>query len=197
MKPTRIGWLAALSPLMALVLGAGNCNNGNGPDPGPPVTHNLQVSRFSTTPLTEARADEILTDMGGILQTQDGPTDVSCNVSFVRDGALGTFTTGSGSINSQGDFVAVNGLPGNVKVVNQINWCGGLAPNIIGCAPVPGDSLVVVRFTANQEDILWVHEFGHNQGLSHRTGADLVMNPTIGPNKRQINGDECNAYRQP
>ena len=38
--------------------------------------------------------------------------------------AVTTFSTGSGSINSSADFSAVNGLPGNVKVVQQINWCG-------------------------------------------------------------------------
>lgn len=195
MNSISIRWLAAFSPVMVLVLTAPDC--GGGTDTRPRVTHNLQVSRFNTTNLTDARAGEIIAEMGTILQTKDGPTDVPCNVRFVLDGAVTTFATGTGSINSQAGFVAVNGLPGNVKVVNQINWCGGLSPNVIGCAPVPGDSLVVVRFTANQEDVLWVHEFGHNQGLSHRTGNDLVMNPTIGPTKRQINDSECNAYRQP
>ena len=133
--------------------------------------------------------------MGDILRTQDGSADVPCNVSFVRDGAVGTFAVGSGSINSSGDYSAVNALPGNVKVVHRINWCGGLIPNILGCAPVPGDSFVVVPFSADQESVLWVHEFGHTRGLSHRAGANLVMNGAIGPMNRRVNEQECSAYR--
>ena len=186
-----------LIALVALVLGAVYSNSCSAPAPSSGVTHNLQVSRFSKTRLTDAQVDQIVTDMGSILQTQDGPTDVPCNISFVRDGAVGTFTTGTGTINSRDDYLAVNRLPGNVKVVNLINWCGGLIPNIIGCAPVPGDSFVVVRILAEQEGILWVHEFGHNQGLDHRPGANLVMNDSIGSANRQINRDECTAYRQP
>ncbi len=196
MKTTGIRRLSSWSLCLAfLITGTGCGGGGNGPT-GPQVIHNLQISRFTTTPLDNARADAILADMSTILQTSDGAGDVACNVGFTRNGDVTAFATGTGMINSQADFTAVNGLPGQVKVVNQINWCGGLAPNIIGCAPVPGPSMVVVRFTANQEGILWVHEFGHNKGLSHRNGNDLVMNPVIGSTKRQVNEDECNAYRQ-
>ena len=175
---------------LALTLVAVQC-------PPTQVVHSLQVSRFTTTNLTNARTDQIMANMGTILQTNDGPGDVACDVAFTRNGNVTTFATGTGTINSQANFTAVSSLPGNVKVVNRINWCGGLRPNIIGCAPVPGNSLVVVRFTLNLEGILWVHEFGHNQGLNHRTGANLVMNPTIGPTGLRINAAECTAYRQP
>ncbi len=189
--------MASWGLMLAFLVAAAGCESCNGPPPQTPVAYNLQISRFETTVLDNARADQILADMGTILQTSDGAGDVACNVSFTRNGDVTPFSVGNGMINSQTDFTDVNGLPGQVKVVNQINWCGGLAPNIIGCAPVPGASFVVVRFTANQEGILWVHEFGHNKGLSHRTGADLVMNPVIGSTKRQVNQAECNAYRTP
>lgn len=81
-----------------------------------------------------------------------------------------------------------------MKVVNAINWCGGLAPNIIGCAPIGGDSLVVVRFTANQEGILWDHEFGHNKGLQHRNVANVLMNETIGATNRRVTEAECSTF---
>jgi len=158
-------------------------------------THNLQVSRHNTTTLSNARADAILSNATTILKTNDGPGDVACNVNLVRSGNITAFTTGNGIINSAANFNAVNSLPGNVKVVRQINWCGTLAPNIIGCAPVPGTSLVVVRFTANQEGVLWAHEFGHNKGLPHRNGTNAVMRPTINVNNKRINSTECNAYR--
>ena len=79
------------------------------------------MSRFTNTPFSVARVDQIATSMGDILRTQDGAADVPCNVSFVRDGAVGTFAVGSGSINSSGDYSEVNALPGNVKVVHRIN----------------------------------------------------------------------------
>lgn len=164
---------------------------------GDRVNHSVQISRFTTTNLTDARADQILADKGTILQNVDSPGDVACNVGFIRNGPVTVFALGNGSINSEADFLAVNGQPGQVKVVNQINWCGALIPNVIGCAPVPGPSLVVVRFTQSLEGTLWVHEFGHNKGLSHRTGTTLVMNPFIGSTQRAINQTECDAYRTP
>lgn len=162
----------------------------------PLVTHQLQVSRFTTATLDNARADAIIAEMGPMLQNSDSAGDVACNVAFQRSGDVTTFATGTGAINSEADFLAVNSLPGNVKVVNQINWCGGLAPNIIGCAPVPGNSLVLIRFSvADQEKILWTHEFGHNQGLRHRDGLNNIMHPSIGATRLGVNQSECDAFR--
>ena len=159
------------------------------------VEHRLQIRRYTTTNLTNADADMILADATTVLQQNDGPGDVACATALVRDGDVTVFTTGDGSIDSGTEFSAVIGLPGHIKAVNQINWCGGLVPNVIGCAPVPGNSLAVVRFTASLEGILWAHEYGHNKGLSHRNDTNAVMNPTIGSTRLRVNSTECNAYR--
>jgi hypothetical protein len=164
---------------------------------GQATPHNLNVSRFTTTPLTNADADRILGDATTVLRTADDAADVACNVTFSRAGNVGAFNTGNGNINSQADFNAIIALPGDVKVVNAINWCGTPGVGIIGCAPVPGGSLTAVRFTANLEGILWAHEFGHNQGLSHRNGNNFVMNPFIGATARGVNAAECASYRNP
>ncbi len=167
-----------------------------GTPPGQPqVTYRLQVRRFQNTGLTNADADRIFGDASRVIQTDDGPNDIACNVRMLRDGTVTAFTTGDGSIDSGAEFSAVNGLPGNIKVVNQINWCSTIGANIIGCAPVPGNSLVVVRFTTNLEGILWLHEFGHNKGRSHRNGTSNVMHPSIGADRLGVNTDECNAFR--
>ncbi|MCB1764174.1 MAG: hypothetical protein KDI27_13680, partial [Gammaproteobacteria bacterium] len=100
------------------------------------ILHQVQVSRYTTTSLTNARADEILTDATNVLQTNDGSGDVACATLWARNGNVTAFSTGDGSIDSSGEFNTVIGLPGQIKVVNQINWCGGLIPNVIGCAPV-------------------------------------------------------------
>jgi hypothetical protein len=109
------------------------------------------------------------------------------------------FTSGNGSINSQTDFDRIMGLPGHVKVVNQINWCGTIKPNVIGCAPTPAtpNSQVVVRYTPSQEGILWLHEYGHTRGLSHRNNdPNAVMNGLIAPTRLWVNSSECTAYKK-
>jgi hypothetical protein len=167
------------------------------PCPGCGISvHNLQVSRFNTATMTNADADRIFADASTVLQTNNGVGDLACTAGFTRNGNVTTFATGDGSIDSQAEFNAVIGTAGWVKVVNQINWCSGLAPNIIGCAPVPGSSLAIVRITTGLEGILLAHEFGHNKGRGHRNDdANAVMNGTIGATHLRVNNDECTAYR--
>ena len=146
------------------------------------TTHLLGVRRFTTSVLTNADADRILADATTVLQTNDGPGDVACNVNLNRTGNVTVFADGDGSIDSAAEFNTIIGLAGHIKVVNQINWCGVLLPNVIGCAPVPGNSLVVVRFTTNQEGILWAHEFGRKRCKSiNKYPAKVWRNTTERP----------------
>ena len=154
----------------------------------------LTVRRHITSSLTDAEADAILLNATTVLKTATVPGDVACCVEFDRGGPVTTFTTGTGSINSGADFSAVIALPGYVKVVNTINWCGGLIPGIIGCAPIPGNSFVVVRVTPILEGILWAHEYGHTKGLGHRNDTTAVMNPFIGLTEVGVNSAECSAF---
>jgi len=169
------------------------CNGGGDGNGGEPIQHDLEVSRHGSTTLDGTRADQVFADGSAVARQSDGIGDVSCGIDLRRDGNVTTFDIGSGIINSQADFQAVLGLPGYVKVVNQINWCGGFAPGIIGCAPVPGNSMVVVPFGPAQEGILWLHEFCHTKGRSHRNDENAVMFPSIGDNRRQLNTAECDA----
>lgn len=168
------------------------------PTPSPPggqgVLHDLRIARHESAVLGDQRADQIVADMGDVLTRVDGEGDVACEVRFRRSGSVATFDAGDGVVNSEADFAQVLAVPGEIKVVRQINWCGTFAPNIIGCAPVPGGSLAVVRFAADQEGILWVHEFGHNKGLQHRGATGAVMNAFIDVTHRRVNDAECRAY---
>jgi hypothetical protein len=59
----------------------------------------------------------------------------------------------------------------------------------------PTVNLAVVRFTANQEGILWVHEYGHNAGNPHRTDdTRAIMFPSIGADHNVVNGTESGRY---
>jgi len=124
-----------------------------------------------------------------------------------RQGNVGVVNT-PGTINSNVDMtnscgssfaggVEPAGVPRKIRLVNAINWCGTTSPNIIGCSPTPGTCVVVVRFTASQEGILWTHEFGHSKGLPHRTDdPNAIMQPIISPTRTVFNQTECNAIRQ-
>ncbi len=129
-------------------------------------TRVLTISRHNTASLSNAQADAILAAASTVLQTNDGPSDVACPVALARSGNVGVFNTGDGSLDTNAELSAVFGLPGNVKVVDDVNYCGGrFNTSFIGCGQTPGSSFITERFTASREGILWAHEFGHNQGL--------------------------------
>ncbi len=187
---------------VASILGTSGCGKDQPPAPPapPPLpavkVQMLQISRHVTTSLDETRADLILQDASAVLQVKDGPEDMVCPVALHRTGGVAVFTTGNGAINSEADYRAILALPGQVKVVNQINWCQAFAPNIIGCSPTPGNTLIVVRHRPDEEGILWDHEYGHNKGLMHRNDPTAVMNESVAVDHRAVNETECAAYEK-
>jgi hypothetical protein len=177
---------------------AAHCASGHAPvawigtaDFAPPVVRTLEVRRHTSAQITEAEADRILSDASVVLQELD-TADLRCGEELQRKTALSVFTTGDGSIDSDVDFRAIRDLPGEVMIVNDINWCGGLVPNVVGCAS--GDSFAAVRLGSSLEGILWAHEHGHNRGLPHRVSDYAVMNPSLRTTARGVNGQECGAY---
>jgi len=166
---------------------------------GEAKVYQLQVSRHTTTSLNDAQADTILSASTSVLQTNDGLGDVATFVQWARDGGVTTFTTPTTTpaiINSNADFNEVLAEPGQVKVLNQINWCGEFN-NFLGCAYAPGNSIVVIRHApAIEEGILWAHELGHNKGLKHRVELGAVLYPNIYPNNKKVNQSESDAYQK-
>ena len=165
----------------------------------PCAVRELTIRRHDTAALNNARADVILADASTVLQTDDGAGDIACTVTLARSGNVGVFNTGDGSLDTNAELTAVFDLPGNVKVVDEVNFCAGrFNVSFIGCGLTPGASFITERFTANQEGILWAHEFGHNQGLQHRdTSTNNVMFFSIGTNRRRVNQGECTAFIGP
>lgn len=171
----------------------------------PPITHpeirtvNVVVHRHSSVALTNAEADQILAEMGTILQTADQTGDVPTPLQFRRNGDVRLLPSNiAGVIQTQAQLDAVFAIPG-IKVVRDIQFCAGPGGSIIGCAPV-GSPIVneaVVRFNSAQmqEGILWAHEYGHNAGRSHRQDdVNAVMFPSVAPNRRVVNNPESVAY---
>jgi hypothetical protein len=161
-------------------------------------TVQVTVQRHSTVALTDADADRILSDMGAVLQSDDSPADIATPVRFVRNGPVQVLPANvPGTIQTAADLTALLNAGNGVKIVQAIRWCGGPGGSIIGCAPVgsPTVNLAAVRFTPNQEGILWVHEYGHNAGLGHRTDdTRAVMFPSIGTDHNVVNAAESERY---
>lgn len=167
----------------------------------PPVTSRtvqVTVQRHSTVALSEADADRILGDMGRLLQSADSASDIATPVQFVRNGAVQVLPENvAGTIQTAAQLDALLGAGSGVKLVQAIRWCGGPGGSIIGCAPVgsPTINLAAVRFTASQEGILWVHEYGHNAGLGHRTDdTRAIMYPSIAQDHNVVNATESERF---
>ncbi|MBD3868983.1 MAG: hypothetical protein IFK94_12725 [Acidobacteria bacterium] len=162
--------------------------------------------------MTDERLDTVLglaTMAVGTVNFVAGGTvpqdDVGCCMTFVRDGEGGTFGAsddGLDIIDSEDELDAVLGdRTGRVKVVRQINECGGPGSNIIGCAYTPGGSITVARVTwnATNEGLVWVHEYGHNTGLGHNSiSNDYLMFASSSAGKNNgLTQVECNSYHSP
>ncbi|SFJ38681.1 HEAT repeat domain-containing protein [Jannaschia pohangensis] len=154
----------------------------------------LTVSRHEDTTLTNADVDRIFADASAVLQADDGGGDVACPVRLRRNGDVGVFTTGDGSLDTSAELQAVFALAGNIKVVDDVNFCaGGFNSSFIGCGQTPGSSFITERFTASLEGILWGHEFGHNTGLPHNSSSNFVMFGSIGSSRIRVTNAECNS----
>jgi hypothetical protein len=169
-----------------------------GPSNLPPPDIDLSISRHTSSTLSDTTADQILEAASETLQVNNGGgDDVPCDVTLERSGTVTTFSTGDGSIDSQQEYDAVIALPGKVKVVNQITWCGGIV-SAAGCAPVPGGSqIVVIQGLSHLDGIVWAHEYGHTQGLNHRAvdNTRFVMNSSVAGRSTRVSTVECDAIR--
>ncbi|UVW27404.1 hypothetical protein [Massilia sp. H6] len=169
-------------------------------NPANPPTRTVQVTvqRHASVALSEADADRILADMGSTLQNADSGTDVATRVRFVRDGAVKVLpATIAASIQTEAQLLDLLNAGTGIKLVQAIRWCGGPGGSIIGCAPLgsPTVNVAAVRFTPDQEGILWVHEYGHNAGIGHRADERrAVMYPSIGSDHNVVNDAESERF---
>ena len=166
--------------------------------PEPPVSaqtkiHRLKVGYVSgTSSISGATADSILAAATHALRGVDSSGDSSANVVLQREGAV-RVVSGPSVINSAADFAQLKSSGLNVVVVSGINYCGSFIPNIVGCAPLSGSLLAVVRLSSF-EDILWAHEFGHNCGLLHRADSIAIMHPQMAAQHRTLLRSEAARY---
>jgi hypothetical protein len=179
--------LSALVLPVALAAALGACGG---------TTHHLQVARHTSADIGEVRADQILTDATVLLRAWDGPGDATCAVTLARQGSVVVFDAGDGSIDSEADLDEVLATPGQVKVVQSINWCNGIVPDIKGCTRLGGKGIVVTRAALHQEGVIWAHELGHAKGLLHRETSGALMRGKVGTLHRRVDDGECDKLRK-
>ncbi len=171
-----------------------DCTNVIDRDPVNVVRQKLAISRHTETRLDNQCVDCILADATEILQAENGSGDMACSVRLVREGDVTEFNTGSGSIDSKADFDAVMRLPGDVKLVDEINWCGKYVV-AYGCAR-RGESLAVVPIAPDMAGILWAHEYGHVRGRPHRDADSALMHKWVNIRNKKVDRAECDAFRK-
>ena len=169
-----------------------------------PRAHELAITYANhvdhNDPMTNARLDQVLRGSSLRAGRLDYAEDVSCCISLERSGAALTWGAPGDGLDIIDDFelgTALANPTARVKVVRQINWCGpGGPPFVWGCAS--GNSFVVVRLSnITIEEVLWIHELGHNCGLGHSANSHSLMYPFVDQGNDGLSQQECDAYHNP
>ena len=166
--------------------------SGGKPHAPSPKLGNVKVSRHVSVSLTKEEVKYILDEATKIANTNDGQGDVDCQIKFELDGEVGQFDFAV--IRGKNDLDSLNKNHQGVKVVEEIQWCDQLWPDILGCQK--GSGIVVVRAHPEEEGVLWLHEFGHLKNIDHRNQTNAVMNKVIRPSNKLLNSNECSRYSQ-
>lgn len=161
------------------------------------------ASLTGASAMTDARLDDVLESGDLVAGRADYTGDVACCATFSRLGtgkSFGVADDGHDVIDSVAEEPVVIGDPSaRVKIVRLILSCGGPGTNIVGCSFLPGKGMALVRLSSlTLESVLWLHEYGHNVGLTHAIGdARLVMSPGISTGSVGLRASDCAAYHAP
>lgn len=151
-------------------------------------------------PMTDDVLDRRLADATLVAGLADFQADVACCIRVERSGGakiVGAPGDGLDVIDNERELDTVLGIrSARVKVVRLINSCSGPGTNILGCSYTPGNGIVLVR-TGTDEDVLWLHEFGHNTGLLHNPDASYVMHAFLRGSNVGLTQAECTRFHAP
>jgi len=143
-----------------------------------------------------ARSDAILQ----FNQTLDPNRDVPCDTSFelIEVVYFGEVGDDFEYIGSRRVFEALLERGAGVFVVPLLRFCSSVLPNLLGCAPIPGDRLIIAYDEDRQTAAETIaHERGHNAGLSHRDDDSCaLMRSSVSAFVANgcIDNSECNAF---
>ena len=163
----------------------------------PGRTVRVKVWRHSSIRVTASEAQTILNRMSRHLKRRDIASDVSTAVNFVLDGPVQVLPPRvHHTVRNSRDFATLQSVGRGVKVVRNIEWCSSTGGSIYGCAPVTAAEIdmAVIRLPWNDEGVLWVHEYGHNAGLSHVSRFRAIMNAQHRDTNTAVNRFESQRY---
>jgi matrixin len=151
----------------------------------------LSIDREESVGFTSEQAATILKQGLTVLSTIDiSGHDVATNVPLHFNGRIETFSYQKGIIDTCTDLDKLFEMPHNVHVVKEIHCCGGVkGGSILGCSDA-NRSLVITfdpAFPSVFDGILWMHEYGHHQGLCHRNDRSAIMYPVIDLDHTTVN----------
>jgi len=162
------------------------------------IEHELEIAHTDQLSPATSDVDRILGDAATTLQRRDSSNDVACPVALKRKGNLVPIPAKShpGAVQTYDEMAKLRELPGDVKIVREITWCG--EPGIfLGCGgPQKGLMAVVPMDDAASDGILWAHEIGHYKGIGHTDPPveHRLMLPVIANDHREITDKECEKY---
>ncbi|MCH8084363.1 MAG: hypothetical protein IH885_09020 [Myxococcales bacterium] len=161
----------------------------------------------------EAIINQAVDDATILIEGDQGPADSPCcdAIEVLSVDTFGTPGDGLDVPSSQSDHDALDAIVGSsgstAFLVDSLSYCGGSAPNAIGCAarpPCSGDpdddpglKLIVTMEAHELYDVLGetlAHERGHNSCLSHVTPGEqcLLMSPSAGGGC--VTASDCTAF---
>lgn len=170
----------------------------------------LTFAVSESIPITADDIDKALDGANANLKKIDEANDFTCPIRYVRQGKLtrlqAYFTrepTSSESeaeygvaVKSAADFQALVRLPGNVKIIDEINWCGTFGPAIVECSELNGSSVLLETYSTNSNEILArsiLHGLGHLAGLTHEADNEKnIMHGIVSPSGREsVTEEQC------
>lgn len=130
-----------------------------------PRRHLRSVTAINGLGVTAAALDASFDAASTLIQQDSGAGDANCCTAILRQGNVNFVNAPSGVtggvINSSSDLDAVFDLPGDIKIVASIGFCGQ-SGSYNGCAR--GNELILF---AGFAAATLAHEIGHNTGLCH------------------------------
>ena len=163
----------------------------------------FSVSKSPLSRFESSQTTKIIDRINSILEDRSNGGDRCEHISFIARPFvnIGHFKN---SVDVKDDLNALfEDLTHSVYVVEAINYCNGPTPYPVnGCAQ-KGKPIIVVNLSSLEHTArLWLHEFGHSQGLSqatdfraHTKRRNSFMNSHPGPSNTAITSTECSFLK--
>ncbi len=189
------------SSIPRLVCGRGSLSSA-APEDGE-VVQPLTVARHAAISVDPLKVTKSLEDASKRLHDADSPADVACDVKLELQGSIGVFGNPGDKdqvVQCSSQLRRVLCQPdARIKLVKRISGhdlCETQGDgSFSGCAEEPGRNILLAATV--ESGAVWAHEFGHNQGLGHRSGSlRAIMHPTAS-GTNEVDTGECSGFRRP